>query len=1102
MKHSLTSLFLCSLISLLTAFGAGAAETAASSVLSTGHWVKVHVDSSAVYRIDFSTLRSWGFKNPENVAVYGYGSVEQAHTLDTAPDDLPQIPVTHIGDALYFFGEGDRRLEVINANTFDFTENFYSNGSNYFLTETAGAPVAIASASSASAPSQFTDRHTHVDLRTPRQYNIHSSSVHFFSRNIANDPGGFTSRFDVTDFASTGYAAYRYIFQHSQSSPQYMQMVFLGEVQPGSYNLGGVNRNVEDNLLYSRSVMKKIEVTPTGSAGFAMHFTPRLGCRFNILALVETSFMYERYNYLRGSQRLLRYLPASDLAIKILEKDPSLTLWDVTDPRSPRRAPIERDADGYALAQLTTADSEKGSTLCAFIPGPSIPEPTFVGEVECSDLHATESIDYLIVTTPLLLPQAQRLADAHRALQGLKVKVVTQDEVFNEFSSGSQHPNGLRKFVKMLSSRADRPLRYLLMLGAGTFDPKHYSLSDTTDYLVGYEMERVELSRYDCLDFNSDLYFAIAADNVSTNPADTHEVYRVAVGRAPVIDTGEAKIFVDKCIDYLSDPSLAGRFDSVLLSCCSGDDDTHLNSTEQMATDITATLPTATIARAYQSLYLKNELQPTFMNRLSANPVYVCYTGHSGPPKFGEFLSVPVCDKIHFGSRPIFYIAGCSTATVKAANRGIGTKLFLLPQGPICVIASGHEVYITNNHLLNEEFVRKLYSPDPSIRTLGDLWLAALNACSDSEAQRINNFCYNFLADPALPLRRPDRTISVSLPAESATLSPLSPNKLEGTVTLPDGKIDTDFNGTVTLSLYDSPLELKRIDSPASNLPASITTDETLLVETAVEVKAGHWSATITPPLPSGDGSHRLAMIGYSENGSIAIGGLNDLALSSSPGNMTADTTPPSIQLTIGDSAGVSSPHTSSTPTLTALLSDSESGLSKNASAVGSGIRLMIDDMTSLSSDASRLLSFDKDGSATLTIRLPYLTDGRHTVSLTACDMAGNSATATESFIVASSPIIASLITDTSIARDCITIDLSNTPAEIHGARIVVRDILGNTMYRVEEVNFPYAYDLRDNNGKKLPDGRYRVSALLNSHNRLGATPEIEFTVVSPTGLY
>ena len=105
------------LILVLTAFVCAmpvslTAAESSSSLLSQGRWIKVHVDTTSVFRLSHDTLREWGFTNPDKVIVAGYGSVERAHTLDTAPDDLPILPVYHDKDAIYFYGEGDTRVTL------------------------------------------------------------------------------------------------------------------------------------------------------------------------------------------------------------------------------------------------------------------------------------------------------------------------------------------------------------------------------------------------------------------------------------------------------------------------------------------------------------------------------------------------------------------------------------------------------------------------------------------------------------------------------------------------------------------------------------------------------------------------------------------------------------------------------------------------------------------------------------------------------------------------------------------------------------------------------------------------------------------------------
>lgn len=292
--------------------------------------------------------------------------------------------------------------------------------------------------------------------------------------------------------------------------------------------------------------------------------------------------------------------------------------------------------------------------------------------------------------------------------------VVTQNEVFNEFSSGSAHPNGLRKFVRMLSRRQDKPLRYLLLFGASTYDPRGFSLNDGIEYLTGYETERIDQARYASNDYATDLYFGLEADVIPDNLASLTDKIRIGIGRAPVMSVSEAKDVVDKSIAYLNDIKLAGRPDFAMLCCCVGNEDGHFNASERVYDAIAGNVPSATMARVYGALYPKSPsgislTNSAFTSNLGRSPFMVNYTGHSGKKQFGSGMISASSEKnLRYSSMPVLFLAGCESTHIDNADRGIGCQFFLNPQGPIAVIGSGREVYMSNNHRLNEEFARRL----------------------------------------------------------------------------------------------------------------------------------------------------------------------------------------------------------------------------------------------------------------------------------------------------------------------------------------------------------------------------------------------------------
>ena len=93
--------------------------------------------------------------------------------------------------------------------------------------------------------------------------------------------------------------------------------------------------------------------------------------------------------------------------------------------------------------------------------------PEVVGEVENQNLHALEQKDMIIIAAKAFQTQAERLAEEHRATDGLTVEVVDPQSIYNEFSSGAPDATAYRRFMKMFYDRsvsAGNAPKYLLCL--------------------------------------------------------------------------------------------------------------------------------------------------------------------------------------------------------------------------------------------------------------------------------------------------------------------------------------------------------------------------------------------------------------------------------------------------------------------------------------------------------------------------------------------------------------------------------------------------------------------------------------------------------------
>ena len=68
--------------------------------------------------------------------------------------------------------------------------------------------------------------------------------------------------------------------------------------------------------------------------------------------------------------------------------------------------------------------------------------------MENQNLHGLSEYPNYIVTAPTFLPYAQELAQ-YRSNEGLDPLVVTQEQIFNEFSGGVTDPSAIRDFLNI-----------------------------------------------------------------------------------------------------------------------------------------------------------------------------------------------------------------------------------------------------------------------------------------------------------------------------------------------------------------------------------------------------------------------------------------------------------------------------------------------------------------------------------------------------------------------------------------------------------------------------------------------------------------------------
>lgn len=1114
LRYDIT-LYVIGLIALLMPPRLFAAQDSDASLLSEGRWVKVHVDSTSVYRIPYTLLKEWEFDRPDKIIVAGYGSVERAHSLDTAPDDLPVLPVSREKDGIYFFAEGDRRITIdpwSYSTQLDTHYNYYSAGSYYFIGERDGmSSPDITVTPDGDTDANALDTHTAVSYTVFRETHPAKHGLLSFSDNITGTAPR-TVGYDVTGHEGSATLFSTYAWLHSSPSAQCIGIDFSPEVIKAQNSADRLTKNVKEHVLFSVRENSRSALTLDSECDrFSATFSNPSGV-FTTLALTSTTLVYTRANRI-GSRPIMMHfksLPAGE-RLRIEDARPETALWDVTDPRRPSRLAVTlHDGD---VATATVPEQLTAAKLFAYNSTADLPAPVFAGDVVNQNLHALSDVDMLIVTLPATHQAALRLAAAHEKWQGMRVAVVRQTDIFNEFSSGSLHPNGLRTLVRRLCESTGHPLRYLLLFGNGSWDTRSTFDNSGREYMVTYGTEDYAELGHESRLYTSDLYFGTLAPAIPAALSQLHPQPDVSVGRVPTLDAKSAEEFVDKCIAYLSDPTLAGAFNHAIVAGGPGDTNQHISSAEEQAAVISALTPASTIHRAHLSLFaldkpnvISSELYVKYLNLLFAGDSRIFnYSGHSSQEQIAHnALSIAREKGLTYRSMPVVVMTSCNTTPIDRQEASIGKSMILHNPGPIAVIGAGNEVYLKYNAKLHDQYLNLFYSPEGG-ECLGDVFRLAVSVLNTTTSQSINNLCYNYLGDPALPRYLPTRAATVTRVGEIADITdesqvavaPMSPVHIAGTVNTPDGEVDTSFSGKMTVCIYDAPHIARTHAHVKGDEILDLTHDEELIHTSVVNVTGGRWEADITLPVTNRTGSNRMTLNAISDGRVLACGGNTILSVDDNiaPAAPSTDTAPPVIRIMLDEAEMPDGCEISPSPVLRVEITDDASGVSLNHAAPGMAPKISIDGASI--PGASYLLHPSDVNTASAEYTLSELADGLHTVTVSACDISGNFAEESVNFTVIHRDITASLGVSAGIVRDDVTFTLTHSlPGTPRSTRLVIRDMEGKCVLSSDSVSFPYTWDFTATDGTPVSDGTYRASVCIDAHPYYTSTPETRFTII------
>ena len=1131
------------MLALLCASPAGAFNTsiyATQSKLSTGKWVKISIPENGVYEITYTELREMGFTNPSKVHVYGKGGNRISEKLDgSATDDLNQVPILRTGNKICFYGNGPVAFTLSDYSTnphFTRVFNPYSQVGCYFLTEDAEPD------------------------RTPVEKVTSPVSEY------VNNPlslGYFFHEYELTSLTSTGKEMLGEDFSRQQVFVDYhlphladstiVVQTAIAAYTTGSMFAGSVlhSGGISDTTLYSQSssrinqptnyvyynfaspYAKQKLIKPAERGQYEPIITPSAdGITASIARLDYFILTYKQENILADApdnQLLMGYGVTRGQDRFMLPNAPSSTIvWFINNPHSPMVIPTipYNDEAGTGVSFFSTAVSR--SMYVAFDPAKTLKKISGYKPVENQNLHAMQVPDFLIITTDAYLEQANRLADLHRAVDGIDVAVVTQDQVFNEFSSGTRDAMAYRLLCKMLYDRDNSKFKNLLLMGTGSFDNREI-MGQHPDDLLTYQSDN---SNIENTSFTSDDFFGLLDDNSGTNiPNDK---LRIGVGRITCADADEARSDVDKIVEYYANPDYGVWRNNTLVSSDSPDQGEYMFQGQGYQNQIEEDLHTGMhVSTVHNSMYPRSTLEPSFAvarktateakramsNYLKSGAYFATYVGHAGPSSFTKQNRMWITGDVArttYPHYPIFSTACCDVAHYDNDTRGIAELMFHKRDGgAIALLTSSRMVFASHNDRLNQYFINALFSYDRKgvMPTLGEAYRDSKLGFTSAN---VNKMSFFLLGDPAMKVNYPISRFNITsvngtdmTGSQTAQITPLSRFEIKAQVVDEEGNIDTGFNGDATVSLYDKEKVFTTLSFFGSG-DRDIYVDRPKLAEITGHVTNGMFTGTMIAPRVTlehlNDTLMMLIRVYAHKTGSdYMVNGFTKQVMMMPFNESTAinDNEAPVITAMYMNDAATFADGSVVAPNSVLYISASDNeGISMQSNSVANTMKLQLDGGKQSYEDVVCYATAD-DGGKVVKIEFPVsnLTVGLHTLTYTVSDMLGNQASRTISFVVGQGSA-ADLVADKMPAfldsDNMISIDVKTELSVLPEMTVRITDALGRLVWMTNAGSFPVTWDMKDMNGNKVPAGLYRYFGTYNDGVNYGGTSIKNLVILEP----
>ena len=908
-----------------------AQENTYQSVLSEHTWHRIAVTQEGVYKLDYATLQAMGIDmttlNPNQIRIFGNpsGALPERNS-EERPDDLTELAIDVEGsddgvfdetDVVLFYGQEPTRLTLIDSGgkIYKREPNRFSDTTFYYLCvdsgtdglrvgEQASLPVDGATA----VISEFPDMVWHeAELMSP----------YFVGQNW------FGEMITASDSSLTIPLVFPNLVKSKTLRVKYE---VLGRIAKGKTMY--YDSRVNDNVLANHAM---IAGHGNNDFGLVSSFDRQVLIDSDTALFVlgmypdEKASLYLDYVEISGWRQLIRMgdmfrfklVPSQfggDVtAVWVQNANARFRLWDVSAPLRPFMQNGVLSGGNLVFA----TDGAKEHRYVMFDPSAALPIEGWT-RIANQNLHAIGDADMLILTSRIFWQQAQALADFHAEVDGLRSVVVDVQEIYNEFSTGTPDPTGIRDFVRMVYGRSAGNLKYLALFGRASADYRN---------IMGYGQNLVPCyessdSAQSELTFCTDDYFGLMDDNEGV---DSQGQVDIGIGRISVSTPEEAETVLRKIRHYHDLTSTYGIWKTDFLLVSDDENTNYVEHNEEHCRGLDTLCPAMTHKKVYCGAYLTESTSSGISNpganfdlkrALEKGTSVMLYTGHGGDKGLtGEkvFTTNDIVALENYDKMPFVFTATCEfTKYDNPLHVSAGEHLFLNPRGgSVAMFTTCRPTFGHLNIRQARAFVKVLYSRDEEGRSLrfGDIVrLAKSDPLNFISPMKNENIRFMFMGDPALRFSVPMEDVAVLRingkmidGTDNIEIHAMSMVSVEGEIRAKDGSVDSAFNGELWVRFFDKKSKVK-VMRYAANSPTSNTNvyyHKDVLYEGKASVTNGKFTIAFQVPqdIMLDSGAPRFSFYAYDAVRNIdAMGKFTDLTLGGTDPTVVADDEGPTIK--------------------------------------------------------------------------------------------------------------------------------------------------------------------------------------------------------------